>query len=139
MPSLGAGNIILGGDGSDLIEGRGGDDLIDGDRWLNVRISVHANSDGTGPEIRSVNSMTELLTDMLAGTYNPGQLQIVREILPGAGGFDTANFLGNAADYVIDFNDNGTPANLSDDIFTVTDTSVRQLAGSGRLTHIERL
>ena len=36
------GNIILGGDGSDIIEGRGGDDLIDGDKWLNVRISVRA-------------------------------------------------------------------------------------------------
>ncbi len=33
-----AGNIILGGDGSDLIQGRGGDDLIDGDLALNVRI-----------------------------------------------------------------------------------------------------
>ena len=31
VTSFGAGNIILGGDGSDLIEGRGGDDLIDGD------------------------------------------------------------------------------------------------------------
>ncbi len=40
ITSFGSGNIILGGDGSDLIEGRGGNDLIDGDRWLNVRISV---------------------------------------------------------------------------------------------------
>ena len=31
VTSFGAGNIILGGDGSDIIEGRGGDDLIDGD------------------------------------------------------------------------------------------------------------
>ncbi|UUZ74669.1 hypothetical protein LP414_20235 [Polaromonas sp. P1(28)-13] len=37
---FGSGNIIFGGDGSDIIEGRGGDDLIDGDRSLNVRISV---------------------------------------------------------------------------------------------------
>ena len=49
--SFGSGNIILGGGGSDMIEGRGGDDLIDGDRWLNVRISVRANPDGTGVEI----------------------------------------------------------------------------------------
>ena len=40
VTSFGAGNIILGGDGSDIIEGRGGDDIIDGDRWLNVRIAV---------------------------------------------------------------------------------------------------
>ena len=36
----GEGNILLGGGGSDMIEGRGADDIIDGDRYLNVRISV---------------------------------------------------------------------------------------------------
>ena len=35
-----AGNIILGGAGSDTITGNGGDDILDGDRWLNVRISI---------------------------------------------------------------------------------------------------
>jgi Ca2+-binding RTX toxin-like protein len=45
---FGAGNIILGGDGSDLIEGRAGNDLIDGDRWLNVRISVREIMPGSG-------------------------------------------------------------------------------------------
>src|SRR5262249_19516963 len=76
--------------------------------------------------------------DMLAGKYNPGQLQIVREILPGAGGFDTANFSGNRADYIIAIDNNGTPGNLSDDIVTVTDTVVGR-DGSDRLTHMERL
>ena len=47
----GAGDILLGGAGSDLIEGRGADDLIDGDRYLNVRLSVRTNADGTGPEL----------------------------------------------------------------------------------------
>ena len=47
---FGAGNIILGGDGSDIITGNGGDDLIDGDKWLNVRISVRAKSTAPGPE-----------------------------------------------------------------------------------------
>ena len=36
----GEGNILLGGGGSDLIEGRGADDIIDGDRYVNVRLSV---------------------------------------------------------------------------------------------------
>ena len=36
----GAGNILLGGGGNDLIEGRGADDIIDGDRYVNVRLSV---------------------------------------------------------------------------------------------------
>jgi hypothetical protein len=34
------GNIIMGGDGSDYMTGRGGFDLIDGDSWLNVRIKI---------------------------------------------------------------------------------------------------
>ena len=95
------GNIILGGDGSDIIEGRGGDDLIDGDAWLNVRISVRENRNGPRVEIASFDSMEPLIPFMLDGTYNPGQLQIVREILyatdvPPAEGpnFDTAKFSG---------------------------------------------
>ena len=45
------GNIILGGDGSDIMMGRDGEDLIDGDAWLNVRIGVYAKDDvnHTGP------------------------------------------------------------------------------------------
>ena len=37
---FGAGNIIIGGGGSDQIWGNGADDIIDGDKWLNVRLSV---------------------------------------------------------------------------------------------------
>src|SRR5207342_539438 len=102
------GNIILGGEGSDILEGRGGDDLIDGDAWLNVRISVRANNDGTGPEIASFNSMTEMFSLMINGVYNPGQLVAVREILPGSGGFDTAVFSGPSGNYSILFNSDGT-------------------------------
>ena len=74
------GNIILGGAGSDIMVGRAGDDLLDGDAWLNVRISVRANIDGTGPEIATFDSMTPMIPFMLNRTYNPGQLVIVREI-----------------------------------------------------------
>jgi Ca2+-binding RTX toxin-like protein len=138
VPSFGSGNIILGGDGSDLIEGNGGDDLIDGDKWLNVRISVRTNVDGTGPEIASFDSMEPLVPLMLNRTYNPGQLVAVREILPGRGGFDTANYAGPQADYIVVVNDNGTPLNFSDDIVTVTD-NVAGRDGTDRLTHMERL
>ena len=41
------------------------------------------NADGTGAEIRSVNSLIELVSDMVDGNINPGQLQIVREIIQG--------------------------------------------------------
>src|SRR5215467_12084697 len=83
VTSFGAGDIILGNDG---------DDLIDGDKWLNVRISVRANKDGTGPEIASYDSMKDLVPFMRDGIYNPGQLVAVREILPGHAAFDTAIF-----------------------------------------------
>ncbi|SFQ30815.1 peroxidase family protein, partial [Pseudomonas borbori] len=134
---FGAGNIILGGDGSDLIEGRGGDDLIDGDIWLNVRISVRLNVNDAGSEIASYTSMKQMIPLMLDGTYNPGQLVIVRELMEGNGGFDTAMFTGNIEDYIITRDTRGT-ADVSDDIFTVTDTFIDG-DGSDRLTNIERL
>ncbi|KIC82811.1 peroxidase family protein [Pseudomonas sp. C5pp] len=123
------GNIILGGSGSDLIEGRGGDDILDGDKWLNVRISVRANSDGTGPEIASFDSMEPMVPLMLKGTYNPGQLVIVREILNGADSYDTAVYSGVASDYSVVVDGNSV---------IVTD-SVAGRDGVDRLTGIERL
>ena len=145
LPTTGfaTGNILLGGNGSDLIEGRGGDDLIDGDKWLNVRIAVYAPGDvnHTGPEIASFDSMVEMIPFMLDRTYNPGQLKAVREILPGTstGGaaFDTAVFSGLQGEYVVSVNDRGT-ANTADDVWTVTDT-VAGRDGTDTLLHIERL
>ncbi len=102
-----AGNIILGGMGSDLIEGRGGDDIIDGDRWLNVRISVRATADPASAETATHNGMTApLQTAVFAGTINPSRLHAVREIITPAAptGVDTALFTGNRADYTITIN-----------------------------------
>lgn len=101
-----AGNILLGGGGSDLIEGRGGDDVIDGDRWLNVRIAI---TDEGGTEIATAEGLGGVVRDgagnllhggrtldvlLLERVYAPGQLQIVREILDGDqdGDQDTAVF-----------------------------------------------
>ena len=153
MTSFGAGNIILGGDGSDIIEGRGGDDLIDGDRWLNVRISVRANPDGTGAEIDSVDSMTELVARVFSGEINPGQLVAVREILPGDGSFnfDTAMFSDVLANYTIAVN--GVVVNVTDPLFTFDDDDILTVThlvdddgvlvpgpdGTDRLMNIERL
>jgi Ca2+-binding RTX toxin-like protein len=132
------GNIILGGDDGDIIEGRGGDDLIDGDKWLNVRISVREGSDAVtglplGAEIATFDSMTNqtLQHNMLNGIWNPGQLQIVRELLTAPGpDFDTAVFTGNWAEYTIATDVNG--------VTTVTD-SVAGRDGSDHLANIERL
>ena len=145
LPTTGfaTGNIMLGGNGSDLIEGRGGDDLIDGDKWLNVRIAVYAPGDvnHTGPEIASFDSMVDMIPFMLDRTYNPGQLKAVREILPGTstGGaaFDTAIFSGVQSEYVVSQNTKGT-ADVADDVWTVTDT-VAGRDGVDTLLHIERL
>ncbi|MDZ3991818.1 peroxidase family protein [Pseudomonas sp. Teo4] len=145
LPTTGfaTGNIILGGNGSDLIEGRGGDDLIDGDKWINVRIAVYAADDvnHTGPEIASFDSMVDMIPYMLDRTYNPGQLKAVREILPGTstGGaaFDTAVFSGLQTEYVVTQNNRGT-ADVSDDVWTVTDT-VAGRDGVDTLLHVERL
>ena len=59
------GDIILGGDGSDTIRGNAGDDILEGDAWLNVRIAVVANKDGTGPEIATFDDMRDLQPLML--------------------------------------------------------------------------
>ncbi|MGE0741003.1 MAG: peroxidase family protein, partial [Hyphomonadaceae bacterium] len=151
--SFGAGNIILGGGGSDLITGRGGDDIIDGDKWLNVRISVHANVDGSGAEIDSFDSMAgtstlhpsdaeTLMAKMFAGIYNPGQLVATREVLDGdsTGGerFDTAVFRGNIADYTIEQVVGAGTATVNDDVWRVTDSTVVR-DGVDTLMHVERL
>lgn len=94
------GDILLGGGGADIIEGREGDDVIDGDAWLNVRISVRA-ANNPNLEIASHNSMAGLTASMLNGSINPGQLVIVREILNTAGVGDVAVFTGARADYTI--------------------------------------
>ena len=131
------GDIILGGDGNDLITGRAGDDIIDGDKWLNVRISVRAGVDAnglpTGAEIATVDSMAGLLTTrMMNGTYNPGQLQIVREILTanGAGDIDTARFSGNRDEYTFGRDAFGR--------LTISHTGGLQIDGTDTLSNIEQ-
>jgi hypothetical protein len=47
------GNIILSGGGSDHIMGRSGNDFIDGDAWLNVRIWLDAAAAAPRPGVYS--------------------------------------------------------------------------------------
>ncbi|MCW2761480.1 MAG: heme peroxidase [Marmoricola sp.] len=112
------GDILIGGGGSDTITGRGADDIIDGDRAVNVRISVrdaanHATEIGgtdlmenqyqrdasgalTGPTLQAA---------VFAGTVEPDQLVATREIvLPpasDASAIDTAVFLGPRSSYTL--------------------------------------
>ncbi len=128
---FGSGNIILGGEASDIIEGRSGDDIIDGDRWLNVRISVR-DADDPNLELASFDSMQALVPLMMNGTYNPGQLVIVREILDDDNAFDTAMFSGNQDEYTI-------TTDAVSGVTTVAHTGGTTLDGVDRLTNIERL
>ena len=118
----GEGNILIGGAGSDTIEGRGGDDIIDGDRYLNVRISVRDHT--THVEIGSADLMEHqylrdssgnltgptLQESVFAGTVDPGDLVSTREILtPTTGlGTDTAVFREPRANYDIVTNLDGS-------------------------------
>ena len=90
------GNIILGGRGNDLMEGRGGNDFIDGDAWLRAQLLAN----GTLHD-----SMLELQDAVFARLLNPGDISIVRAIEPGVPGpdADTAVFSGPRADYDITF------------------------------------
>lgn len=129
------GEIILGGAGSDVIAGNLGNDILDGDAWLNVRIAVYGNKQHDGPELFSVNSLTETITGtgnaawdgknladlMRTAVVNPGHLQAVREILNSdnskvsevgftnsATDFDIALYAGNRSDYTVTDNGDGT-------------------------------
>ncbi|MCW2804509.1 MAG: heme peroxidase [Propionibacteriaceae bacterium] len=126
---FGAGNIILGGAGSDQIWGNGADDIIDGNKWLNVRLNVR---NAAGEEIRSANSLKELQADIMAGTIDPGNVGIVREILNTsvAADIDTANFSGPRSEYDI---------TSSDGVTTVDHVRGTGADGTDRISNVERL
>ncbi len=125
----GEGDILLGGLGSDTITGRGANDIIDGDRYVKVRISVVVDDDGSSTtppvEIGSTDLMehaalsgtfgpgtnaTMTLQDaVFKGLVDPGNLVINREIvtptatdLAGTANLDTAVFAGPASNYTIE-------------------------------------
>ena len=90
------GNILLGGGGSDLLEGRGNNDIIDGDHELKVRISVRSDPANPATEIGTTDLMEHTATSgnfgtgsagmtlqqaVFAGIVDPGNLVAVREIL----------------------------------------------------------
>ena len=116
----GAGNILLGGGGSDLLEGRGADDIIDGDRYINVRLSVRSDPTDAGTELGTTDLMENKATSgnfgtgttgmtlqqaVFAGLVDPGKIVAVREILSSSTGTDTALFSAPLDNYTIDFVD----------------------------------
>ncbi|HEV7257266.1 MAG TPA: peroxidase family protein [Bosea sp. (in: a-proteobacteria)] len=109
MDTADASDIILGGGGSDRIKGLAGNDVIDGDMWLNVRVLVTPVVGQTWAAF-SVDSLTELAPRMLSGEINPSQLSIVREIVDGkvAGDIDTAVYTDVRANYSFGLNSDGS-------------------------------
>jgi hypothetical protein len=114
-PIWGEGNVLLGGAGSDEITGRGGEDVIDGDKALQVRISVRTDPDDPSTEIGSTDllehpyqagSTKTLQQAVFDGTVEPNQLVTVREIVdaPAAdiNSTDTAIFAGPRDNYTVD-------------------------------------
>ncbi|MFN7130441.1 MAG: peroxidase family protein [Myxococcales bacterium] len=145
--SFSGGNILLGGGGSDRLEGRGGDDILDGDAWLNVRIRVVDSAgneigwadtmsgrlQGKSGALASTPSTLTLQQAMFAGTINPGQLRIVREILwasPGSD-IDVAVFSEPRANYDITRDPDGA--------LRVVHARGSTEDGTDRLVNIERL
>ncbi|WP_223217093.1 peroxidase family protein, partial [Rhizobium cauense] len=124
-----AGNILLGGAGSDNLRGNGGDDILDGDRWLNVSIGIlrpggdpdnpndrvkidsmrHTFGEGADvPAAWQGRSLFELLVDR---TIVPSQMEIVREIVTNgvtADDEDVAFFNDVRANYTIVRNPDGS-------------------------------
>ena len=122
-----SGNMILGGDGSDLITGMRGNDIIDGDRWLNVYMTV-TDASFTGMQLDGrYDYLTELQQAFLDGTLNPGDVNIVREIVNTSDGvpdMDTAVYRGLAATYTVAVI--GTDATTGQSIYRVTDNGNNQ-------------
>ncbi|MFE4836908.1 peroxidase family protein [Arthrobacter sp. NPDC056691] len=154
----GEGNILLGGSGSDLIEGRGANDIIDGDRYLSVRLSVRTNAADPASEIGSASiegpgqsaMSSRYLKDangnltgatlqeaVFAGAVNPGNIVAVREILTGSGGTDSAVFTGPEADYTV--TTTGGDGTLGSPGSTTTVTDNVGADGTDTVRNVERL
>ncbi|MBA4026525.1 MAG: hypothetical protein C0482_29645, partial [Gordonia sp.] len=137
-----SGNILLGGDGSDVIEGRGGNDLIDGDRWLNVRIE---RRDASGNPLETHNTMSGFQARVLSGEIKVAELHVVREILSADGStdVDTAEFSGNRSEYTIEGFDGVTANDVDGDGFITVSHDVGGTGlgadGVDRLKNIERV
>jgi Ca2+-binding RTX toxin-like protein len=134
VTSFAGGDIILGGAGSDTIEGREADDIIDGDKWLNVQLQVPDVSTPATGDTKLVDSMTEIRADVFAGRIDPGDIKIIRKIEPGAPGsdVDTAVFSGPRADYDI------TP-NINSTRMTIVHARGTALDGTDSVRNVERL
>ena len=149
-PVWGEGNILLGGGGSDSIEGRGADDIIDGDKYLNVRLSIRTDKANPATQLGTTDLMEHAATSgnfgpgtagmtlqqaVFAGLVDPGKIAIVREVITPAASFltgtiDTALFSAPAVGYTIVSNGNGS--------VTISDAAGAAVDGTDTLWNMER-
>ncbi|WP_354292299.1 peroxidase family protein [Sphingomonas sp. PvP055] len=132
-------DLLIGGGGADVIKGQAGNDIIDGDAYMHVYISVRANKDGTGEELFRVDSLREIQARLIDRTINPGQLVASREIVyretvngyaTGAAtigeGLDTAVYIGNRSDFTITLRPDGR-VNVVDNVGDEGDDMLRNI------------
>jgi Ca2+-binding RTX toxin-like protein len=96
--SFSAGNIILGGGGSDFLEGRGGDDILHGDAFLSASLT----GEGTGAAIERSVHLAEADSGAGADTLYGGA---GADTLAGGAGADAFRFLlpSDGGDLILDF------------------------------------
>jgi hypothetical protein len=96
-----SGNILLGGGGSDLMEGRSGDDYIDGDAALDVYLEL--------PGGERADSMSQVQERVFDGAINPADIQTRREVVQQADdSIDTAVYADVRDQHVLTENGDGT-------------------------------
>jgi hypothetical protein len=147
----GDGDILIGGLGSDRLEGRTGNEILDGDRYLQVHISVRTNPAVASSEIGRTDLMENKATSgnfgpgttgmtlqqaVFAGLVDPGNLVAVREIVtPTTAQADAA--AGGNVDTAV-FNDTFGASTISaPDANGVT--VVTSADGVDRVSNVERL
>jgi Ca2+-binding RTX toxin-like protein len=142
-PFWGEGDVLLGGAGSDSITGREGNDIIDGDQELRVRISVRTDPANPATEIGTTDLLEhQYLRDaagnptgptlqdaIMAGQVDPGNLVTVRELVNNAGpaDVDTSVYSGPLSQYTITRNTDGS--------VTVCDSVSVAVVAAGGLIH----
>ena len=134
------GNILLGGDGSDVIEGNAA--ATTSSTATSGCGSASRSCRPTAPTVRPAtpcssyhDSMTTLVSGVFAGTINPGQLKIVRDIVTPTGpsaDIDTAKLLRRPRQLLL--------LGQADGTLVVANTGgVDPLDGSDLLRHIEKV
>jgi Ca2+-binding RTX toxin-like protein len=109
-----AGNILLGGPGADRIEGRGGNDLIDGDAAVEVSLNQTCAAPGAAPLAAIVN---QIANGTMNGACTAAKVTIARRIVSTVNAGDVAAFTGRQADYTVTQPGGpGTPITVADKV-----------------------